>query len=56
MMQFLQAHRLHSAEQAQAEYEKRKKLKPSADTAFNQKTLYKAYERRAGNIPYTQVN
>ena len=51
-----QAHRIQSIEQAQAEYEKRnKKFKPTANTAFNQRTLYKAYEHRTENIPYTQV-
>lgn len=53
----LQEHRLVSAQQAQHEYEKRKKkFKPTGETVFNQKAVYNAYERRSESVPYTQVS
>ena len=52
----MQDHRLTSAEQAQAEYQKNKKKEAlPAGAAFTNKTLYKAYETRAESIPYTLV-
>ena len=55
-LRLAQAHRLHSAEQAQAEYDKKKKkFKPTADTVFNQKALYNAYEVRSQSGPYPAV-
>ena len=51
-----QVHRLATAEQAQAEYErKHKKAAPTGGASFSQKTLYKAYERRTEEMPYTLV-
>lgn len=48
----LQEHRLQTAEQAEAFYKKReKKAAPAGWEAFNNKTLFKAYERRAENLP-----
>ena len=53
---FVQVHRLHSAQQAAAEYEKRKKkFKPTSETVFNQRAVFEAYDRRSESIPYTQV-
>ncbi|KAK9797381.1 hypothetical protein WJX73_008458 [Symbiochloris irregularis] len=50
-----EAHRLHSADRAQRAYEKQdKKFKPNAETVFNQKALFNAYERRSAAIPYTK--
>eukprot|EP00803_Ostreobium_quekettii_P002717 evm.model.scf_361.10 EVM.evm.TU.scf_361.10 scf_361:88853-94390(-) len=47
-------HRIESAEVAQAKHEKQKeKPTPFGWDAFNQKTLYKAYEKRAEQVPYT---
>ena len=52
----LQAYRLATAEQAQAEYQRNKKKEAlPAGAAFNNRTLYKAYEKRAADIPYTLV-
>ena len=49
---FLQEHRLQTAEQAEALYRKReKKAAPAGWEAFNNKTLFKAYERRAQDLP-----
>ena len=48
----MQEHRLQTAEQAEAFYRKReKKAAPAGWEAFNNKTLFKAYERRAGDLP-----
>ena len=53
---YLQAYRLATAEQAQAEYQRNKKKEAlPAGAAFNNRTLYKAYEKRAAEIPYTLV-
>ncbi|KAK9811222.1 hypothetical protein WJX72_000229 [[Myrmecia] bisecta] len=50
-----QAHRLDTVEAAEAAYKKReKKEAPTGWEAFNQKSLYKAYEKRTANVPYTQ--
>ena len=47
-----QEHRLQTAEQAEAFYIKReKKAAPAGWEAFNNKTLFEAYERRAENLP-----
>ena len=54
-----QAHRLHTAEQAQAEYAKRSKRAepgPQGAAAFNQKAIAVAYDLRSENVPYTQVS
>lgn len=48
-------HRIQTAEHAEQMYKKQdKKVAPTGWEAFNQKALYEAYERRAGNIPYSQ--
>lgn len=48
----VQEHRLQTAEQAEAFYQKReKKAAPAGWEAFNNKTLFKAYERRAEGLP-----
>lgn len=48
----MQEHRLQTAEQAEAFYRKReKKAAPAGWEAFNNKTLFKAYEKRAANLP-----
>lgn len=46
--------RLDSAEVAALQYEKRdKKGGPSGGEVFNEKSLYKAHQKRVDNIPYT---
>ena len=51
----VEIHRIQTAEHAEQMYKKQdKKVAPTGWEAFNQKALYEAYERRAGNIPYSQ--
>jgi len=48
----LQGHRLQTAEQAEHLYQKReKKAAPNGWEAFTNKTLFKAYEKRAEGLP-----
>mmetsp|Transcript_11808 Transcript_11808/g.15991 ORF Transcript_11808/g.15991 Transcript_11808/m.15991 type:complete len:538 (+) Transcript_11808:54-1667(+) len=48
-------HLLDTQEQAEAQYEKQKpKDTPFGWDVFNQKSLYRAYEKRTKNIPYTK--
>lgn len=56
MNRCMQAARLVTAEQAQAEYErshKKEKQKPDGALYYNPKALYKVYKKRTGNVPYT---
>ena len=47
---------LTSAQQAEAEYEKRKKKQgPDGALYYNPKALYQVYKKRTESIPYTQV-
>eukprot|EP00210_Caulerpa_lentillifera_P005651 g5404.t1 len=49
-----QSHRLETAEIAEDKHRKNeKKSAPFGWDVFNQKTLYKAYEKRADKVPYT---
>ena len=52
----MQAARLVTAEQAQAEYErdhKKQKQRPDGALYYNPKALYKVYKKRTDNVPYT---
>ena len=49
---WVQEHRLQTAEQAEAYYKKHeKKPAPAGWESFNQKTLFKAYDKRTKDIP-----
>ena len=48
----MQDHRIQTAEQADALYKKQeKKRAPAGWEAFNNKTLFEAYEKRSNQIP-----